>query len=40
MPKLLHFAIKNYQYFVMGYSLFKIAKSKFNKKNTPDDIKP
>ena len=32
MFRLLRFAIKNYQYAVMGYSLFKAAKSKFNNK--------
>ena len=32
MFRLLRLAIKNYQYAVMGYSLFKAAKSKFKKK--------
>lgn len=42
MFRLLRFAIKNYQYAVMGYSLFKAAKSKFNDhlafENTGDRI--
>ena len=32
MFRLLRFAIKNYQYAVMWYSIFKAAKSKFEKK--------
>ena len=32
MYRLLRFAIKNYQYAIMGYSLFKAAKRKYNKK--------
>ena len=32
MFRLLRFAIKNYKYAVMGYSIFKAAKSNYNKK--------
>ena len=32
MFRLLRFAIKNYQYAVMGLSIYKAAKSKYNKK--------
>ena len=32
MLRLHRFAIKDYRYAVMGYSLFKAAKSKYNKK--------
>ena len=32
MYRLLRFAIKNYQFAVMGYLLFKAVKSKYNKK--------
>ena len=32
MFKLLRFAVKNYQYAVMGYTLFKAAKNKYKKK--------
>ena len=32
MLRLLRFAIKNYQYAVMGYSLFKAAKSRYKNK--------
>ena len=36
MFRLLRFAIKNYQYAVMGYSLFKAAKSKYNKEKNAE----